>query len=105
MTSSSVSSPGHSNTQISIETAVKPSRTSNAKSPQPESPLPLREEARIRLAMKMIEWIPLPCPKGVNGLFLSAAGMGSCGLDEKDEKAGTESRFWFGFGVVVVVVC
>ena len=41
----------------------------------------------------------LPCPKGVNGLFLSAAGMGSRGLTDKDEKARYGIAFW------VVVVC
>ena len=44
-TYNSANIPGHSNTQISIEMAEKPSRTSI---PRAESPLPLREEAGIR---------------------------------------------------------
>jgi len=40
----------------------------------------------------------------INGLFLSAAGMGSCGFHAKDEKAGYRygPRFWLGVVVVWV---
>ena len=44
-TFNSANIPGHSDTQTSIETAEKRLRTSNAKSPLPEKPLPLQEVA------------------------------------------------------------
>jgi len=34
----------------------------------------------------------LPSPKGIDGMFLSAAGMDRCGLNKKDEKAGVRGR-------------
>jgi len=55
----------------------------------------------MRLAMKMTGWIPvsypahvpartfLPRPKGINGVFLSVAGMGSCGFNKRMRRPGT----------------
>jgi len=77
--------------------------------------IPMREEAGMRLAMKMTGWIPvsypahvpartfLPRPKGINGVFLSVAGIGSCGFHARDEKARYRygPRFWLGVVVWV----
>ena len=45
----------------------------------------------------------LPYPKGINGLFLSAEGTGSCGLGKKDEEAEVRGRV-LGLGLSLFVL-